>query len=242
MSKPLVGVTGWRGEFPTYAGPQTLDTLETTYSHALIDAGMVPVIIPNGQSPGAATEVVARVDGLVLTGGSDIDPEMYGGPRQRVEDDDIEVDRFEVALVRAARSADKPVLAICRGLQLLNVALGGTLVQDVTSPGGAHEPVEEGHDPEELERRRHPVLLSDDGLLSRVYGSTEIKVNSLHHQGVGALADELIAEGQAPDGLIEAARYRGSWWAVGIQWHPERLPIADRDPLFDALREALGTA
>jgi putative glutamine amidotransferase len=239
MSMPLVGLTAWRGEFPTYAGPQTLDTLETTYSQAVIAAGMSPLIIPNGQAPESAPEVVARVDCLVLTGGSDIDPEMYGNARRRVEEDDIEVDRFEVALVRAARSANKPVLAICRGLQLLNVALGGTLNQDVASPETAHEPIEDGYDPEELERRRHPVLLTTHGILSRVYGSTEIKVNSMHHQGIETLPDDLIAEGHAPDGLIEAARYRGSWWAVGIQWHPERLPADERDPIFTELRQVV---
>ena len=239
MSVPTAGLTAWRGQFPTYAGPQNLDTLEVTYSRAVIDAGMSPLIIPNGQDPSTAPGVVASVDCLILTGGSDIDPEMYGERRLRVEEDDIEVDRFEVALVRAARVANKPVLAICRGLQLLNVALGGTLTQDVTSPRSAHEPIDEGYDTDELDRRRHPVSLDEGGLLARVYGSAEIKVNSMHHQGVAELADELIAEGHAPDGLVEAARCRGDWWAVGIQWHPERLPADERDPIFIELRRAV---
>ena len=241
MAQPLVAVTAWRGEFPTYAGPQVLNTLETTYSEAMIAAGMIPAIVPNGQSPEAAGPILDHVEALVLTGGADIDPDTYDSTRVRVEGADIAVDQFEIALVTEARSRDLPVLAICRGLQLLNVALGGTLTQDVTAPGTAHEPIEHGYDPDEVEDRRHPVRLETGTLTAKIFGTDEIKVNTLHHQGVDRLATDLVAEGFAPDGLIEAASYRGEWWALGIQWHPERLPYDQRDPLFAALMEAIET-
>ena len=158
MTKPIVGMTAWRGEFPTYAGPQILHTLETQYSDAVIESGMVPLIIPNRQNPGSATRIVNAVDGLLLTGGTDIDPEMYGERRERVEGDDIGVDRFEVALVREARAQDKPVLAICRGLQLMNVALGGSLRQDVAKSGSAHESRHQAGDPCDLPSRQAACL------------------------------------------------------------------------------------
>ncbi len=239
MTKPIVGVTPWRGEFPTYAGPQILHTLETQYSDAVIESGMIPFIIPNGQNPDAASRIIQAVDGLLLTGGTDIDPEMYGEGRERVEGADIGVDRFEVALLREARAQGKPVLAICRGLQLINVAFGGSLRQDVGKLGSAHEPIEAGFDPDEAEQRRHPVHLEEDALLADVFGLRELKVNTLHHQGIDRLAEELIVEGRAPDGLVEAARYEGSWWALGVQWHPERLDSEHRSPLFEALEKAI---
>ncbi len=234
-----VGLTAWRGEFPTYAGPQVLDTLETTYTSAVIDAGMLPLVIPNGLDTSLAPRMVEILDGLILTGGGDIDPATYGRLPQRVEKSDIAVDRFEIALVAAAREARKPVLAICRGLQLLNVALGGTLTQDVTAPGSAHEPIAEGYDPDEAEERRHPVTLDPAGVLASVFEATDIKVNTLHHQGVDQLAPGLIVEGVAPDGLIEAARCDGSWWAIGVQWHPERLEGEMQQQLFGAFKKEL---
>ncbi len=239
MSRPLVGLTALRDEYPTWAGPQILQTLEDTYSNGVIESGMIPLVIPNGQSPESAARIVASLDGLILTGGNDIDPEMYGKERVRVEGADIAVDRFEVALVAEARKQGKPVLAICRGLQLLNVALGGTLTQDVTAAGTAHEPVSDADDPDEVEGRRHAVSLEKHGVLASLFGSDELKVNTLHHQGVDRLSDELIIEARAPDGLIEAARCRGSWWAIGIQWHPERLTSGERSPLFLGLRAAI---
>ncbi|MGI9609117.1 MAG: gamma-glutamyl-gamma-aminobutyrate hydrolase family protein [Acidimicrobiia bacterium] len=240
MTRPVIGITAWRRVLDTFLGPELLQTLSTYYSDAAIEAGMTPIIFPNGQSPAEAERLVAMVDGLLISGGDDIDPVSYGaetGPA--VTGESQEVDEFEVALVQAARDQNKPVLAICRGIQLLNVALGGTLAQDVTSDGGVHDLIRSSTDPEELNQRRHAIHLEDQSLLATVYEASELKVNTLHHQGIDRLAEDLIVEGRAPDGLIEAARCDGSWWAVGVQWHPERMESKDHNPLFSALREAI---
>ena len=225
----------------TFLGKEPMQTLETTYLVAMIGAGIEPLIYPNGRDPSSVNALVAAVDGVVLSGGGDIHPETYGGPNHRVEGDDLEADRFEIALVNTARSAGKPVLAICRGLQLLNVALGGTLSQDVTVSSSAHEPISLDMDPNVFLDRRHPVHLESDSRLAGIYGSDELKVNTLHHQGIERLAEALTVEGTAPDGLIEAVRYSGDWWALGVQWHPERLDPEHHGRLFGAFREAMET-
>ncbi len=241
MTGPVVGITAWRMPMETFLGKEPLQTLETTYVDAVIGAGLTPIVLPNGQDPSSADAVVSAVEGVVLSGGGDIHPEICGGSAKGIEGDDSEVDRFEIAVVDAARAQDKPVLAICRGLQLLNVALGGTLNQDVTVSSSAHEPVSLDMDPDVLLDRRHPVHLESDALLSEIYGFDELKVNSLHHQGIKRLADDLIVEGTAPDGLVEAVRYSGDWWALGVQWHPERLDPEHHGRLFGAFGKAIET-
>ena len=242
MNRPIVGITAWRRPLDTFLGRELLQTLSTYYSDAVIEAGMTPVIFPNGQDPREAERLVSMVDGLVISGGDDINPAMYGAETsESVSGANESVDVFEIALIKAARSAGKPVLAICRGIQLLNVALGGTLTQNVTAAGAVHDVIKSETDAGELEARRHAVHLEEDSLLSGIYGATELKVNTLHHQGVDQLADDLIVEGKAPDGLIEAARCDGSWWALGVQWHPERMESSDHNPLFSAFREAVTT-
>lgn len=224
--RPLVGITAWRRELDTYYGPDRLQTLSTHYTDAVAGAGMDPVIFPAGLDPARAAPLVDLVDGIVLSGGSDIDPATYGEENTHSYDMSREADLFEIAVVEAARERDKPLLAICRGLQMLNVALGGTLLQEVGSAGTAHEPVSRDH--VEMSTRRHVVTFEDDSILSAMYGESEVKVNSLHHQGLARLSDELVVEGRSDDGLVEAARFGGSWWALGVQWHPERLEGAHR--------------
>lgn len=239
MSNPLVGITAWRRELDTFLGRELLHTLSDYYAGAVINAGMTPVIFPNGQDPANATRLVATVDGLVLSGGDDVDPETYGAAPDGSKGHSQVVDRFEIALVQAAREQNKPVLAICRGIQLLNVALGGTLNQEVTKVGTVHEPISQDSDPDTLNRQRHPVHFEHGSLLASAFGTTEIKTNSLHHQGIEELSPALIVEGRTDDGLIEAARCNGSWWALGVQWHPERMDTDHQKPLFSAFRSAI---
>ena len=239
MSNPLVGITAWRRELDTFLGRELLHTLSDYYASAVINAGMTPVMFPNGQDPADAPRLVGTVNGLVLSGGDDLDPETYGATPDGSKGHSQEVDRFEIALVQAARDQNKPVLAICRGIQLLNVALGGTLNQEVTKAGTIHEPITKDSDPDTLNRQRHPVHFESGSLLARAYGTTEIKTNSLHHQGIDQLSPDLVVEGRTDDGLIEAARCRGEWWALGVQWHPERMDPEHQEPLFSAFRAAI---
>ncbi|MCZ6519109.1 MAG: gamma-glutamyl-gamma-aminobutyrate hydrolase family protein, partial [Actinobacteria bacterium] len=123
---------------------------------------------------------------------------------------------------------------------LLNVALGGTLHQEITSRGGVHELISEKTDPDDINAWRHVVRFEPGSLLAGLYGSEEAKVNTLHHQGVDVLASGLVVEGRTDDGLVEAARCEGDWWALGVQWHPERMDD-DHHALFHAFREAIET-
>jgi len=233
---PLVGITSWRRRLETFYGPDTLQTLSVFYTDSLVAAGMTPVLFPGALPTADADRLVAMVDGVVLSGGDDIDPISYGAENTDSKRSHTEVDAFEIAVVGAARAQGKPVLAICRGLQMLNVALGGTLRQEVTSEGGVHDTI--GDDHEETSARRHVVRFEGDSLLAGVYGTSEAKVNTLHHQGVDRLADELVVEGRTDDDLIEAVRYSGDWWALGVQWHPERLE-GDHQRLFAEFKKVM---
>jgi putative glutamine amidotransferase len=234
----LVGITAWRRELGTYLGPEMLQTLSAYYTDAVISAGMTPIVFPNGQDPSEVERLVGLVDGLLISGGDDIDPPTYGTEPTLSRGNDSSVDEFEIALVQTARSQNMPVLAICRGLQLLNVALGGTLNQEVTSAGGVHELIDDNTDPADIKSWRHVVRFEPDSILADIYGSGETKVNTLHHQGVDTLASDLIVEGRTDDGLIEAARCDGNWWALGVQWHPERMDGVHHN-IFQAFKQAI---
>jgi putative glutamine amidotransferase len=235
--KPLVGVTSWRRRLDTLYGPDTLQTLSAYYTDALVAAGMVPVMFPAALDPADADRLVSTVDGVLLSGGDDVDPSTYGADNTASKRSSIEVDEFEIAVFTSARAQGKPLLAICRGLQLFNVALGGTLRQEVTSAGDVHDVMSRDH--VAMNARRHVVTFEPGSVLSGIYEASEAKVNTLHHQGVDLLADGLVVEGRSDDGLIEAARWEGEWWALGVQWHPERLE-GDHQRLFQVFRDQLG--
>lgn len=236
--RPIVGVTAWRRELNTFLGPEVLQTISAYYTNALIDSGMTPMVIPNAQEPSEAGRFVDLIQGLVLSGGDDVDPSSYDARPDGSKVFDKTVDDFEIALVQAARAQGKPVLAICRGLQILNVALGGTINQEVLAEGTVHDAINDQTDPAELNERRHVVHLVEDSLLEDLYGASEVKVNTLHHQSIEELASDMRVEARSEDGLIEAARCDGRWWALGVQWHPERMDDGHHQ-LFGAFRQAI---
>ena len=215
---PLVAVTGRRRPAAgVHDGPPQLDLLEVEvyfagYADKLIAAGGLPLHVPAGADPAA---VAARADALVLTGGTDVDPALYGEePHPTVRFDRARDDR-ELALLAAALDRDLPVLAICRGLQLLNVHLGGTLHQHLPDhPVGA-----EGV---------HEVRFAEGSRLHEVYGPRCL-VNSLHHQAVATPGRGVVCVGHAPDGVVEAVEVPGRG-VIGVQWHPEQL--ARVEPVF----------
>ncbi len=194
------------------------------YVEAIRRAGGEPLVVePAAGAPGRAVETI---DGLLLTGGADIDPALYGEARHpTVEPAEAGRDAFEIALVRLAVARDVPVLGVCRGVQVLNVAFGGGLVQDVPgqTPGAvAHAvtdtPVTWAHD----------VWVSKGSRLwqamqERLNEDAECRVNSRHHQAVGRVAEGFDAVATAPDGLIEAIERPASRFCVGVQWHPENF-------------------
>lgn len=233
MPGPLIGITTWHREVATLVGPaEPMFTLDVGYAEAVAAAGAVPVLLPN-LDPAVAAETIDRLDGLLLSGGGDIDPARYGAHNTRSTDIDARRDRWELSLAAAAAEAGVPTLGICRGLQMLNVAAGGTLRQHVWTDGGDHpDLLPAGHT--HLEVGRHEVAFEEGSRLRTVYGVERRVVNSLHHQGIDRLADRFAATARTPGGAIEGIEATDGWEAMAVQWHPERLPADDERPLFEA--------
>ncbi|MEX2157288.1 MAG: gamma-glutamyl-gamma-aminobutyrate hydrolase family protein [Gemmatimonadales bacterium] len=206
-------------------------TLNTTYVRALEGAGLVPLAVPTMLAPERAAAALHGVRGLVLTGGEDVAPERYGAtPHPRLGAVDPVRDAAELALIAAARARRLPILAICRGIQILNVALGGTLYQDLDSerPGPVSHAGETDHD----------VRVEPGSLLERTLGVRSATVNSRHHQAIRDLAPGLRAVAWAADGVIEGAEPVDASlpWTVAVQWHPEDLT---ERALFDGFARAV---
>ncbi len=218
--------------------------LNSTYIIALESAGLIPLLVPPLASTSAAREILAIVDGLVLTGGEDVDSTLYGQERHSKGGVPNRArDATEIALVLAAREMAKPVLAICRGPQLLNVALGGTLIQDIGSQiAGAVE-----HNArDDRGARVHDVAIEPGSRIAEAMGAVRLRVNSLHHQSVGEIAPGLRITGRAPDGVIEGIESESpDWWAIAVQWHPEEMNDSpepwDRG-LFRAFATSIGNS
>jgi len=199
--------------------------LEDYRQSILHTGGEVRVIDPSM----SVADALAGIGGLLLTGGGDVEPARYGAtPHEKLEEVDPARDEFEIALIAAARSRDLPIFAICRGVQMLNVAAGGTLVQDIPSEvTGAlnHSLVVPPHPPYEL---AHEVWVEKDSLLAklmgdRLVGSDTCDVNSRHHQAVKTIAPGYRVSATAPDGVIEAIEDPAARFCLGVQWHPENF-------------------
>jgi len=214
--------------------------LNDAYVRAVEAAGLVPLVTPPLARDDEAATVLDAVDGLLLTGGADVDPACYGAPAHpEIGPLNPARDRWEITLAREARARGLPTLGICRGLQLVNVALGGTLVQDIPS----ERPSAVRHDaPVERSQRVHPVAIEPDSALARAIGATSLATNSFHHQALATVADALRVTARAPDGIVEGAESTelDRWWFLAVQWHPEELTATreawDRE-LFAAFAE-----
>lgn len=217
----LVGIVSDRRLFDGMAVHQANDE----YIAAVRDgAGALPLILPSTGRPLDAAEILSAVDGLLFTGApSNVAPLHYGATaRPGTELDEIR-DATTLPLLRAAITAQKPLLAICRGFQELNVALGGSLHQHLHELPGRldhREPPDVSREAEYA--KAHAIAITPDGLLARLSGLTQAMVNSLHHQGVDRLAPSLKVEAEAPDGQIEAVSLpQNRAFLLGVQWHPE---------------------
>lgn len=201
---------------------KTLQYVEQSLAHWLMSEGLKVFMIPSVPegSPVTLVSLVEDLDGLVLSGGSDVAPETYGETPIRPEwKGDAVRDRYEIALVREFMRAKKPILGVCRGAQLLNVALGGTLYQDIETqvPGALVHRNWELYD-----RLFHDLRFESGSGLEKLYGSGLRKINTIHHQGLKKIGNDLRVEALSPkDGIVEAIRYTGGSYALAVQWHPE---------------------
>lgn len=214
--------------------------LKTAYVEAVARAGGLPLLVAPTEDPELIEALVPLMEGLVVTGGAfDIDPTLYGATAlHRVDAPKPTRTHFERALIEAALARGRPVFGVCGGMQLLNVVLGGTLIQDIGAEvAGAleHEQPTSPTDP------HHEVALTPGGLLARLTGSGQRPVNSTHHQAVARLGRGLEVEARSPDGVIEAIALAGRPEVFGVQWHPELLADAASAALYGHLvASALG--
>jgi putative glutamine amidotransferase len=239
QTQPLIAVTTSevrRSEavFPTPQGepPRHEMALGLKYLHALELAGAIPLVVPP-LSPPMVEALLDRVDGLCLSGGPDLDPASYDEPPHKCDGPmEPKLDEFEIALTAAADRRSMPILAICRGLQLLNVARGGSLYQhlpDVVGEQINHRQDRPGAEP------THSVSLTQPSRLARILGSDCVQVNSFHHQAVARLGHNLVVTGRAPDGTVESIEAIDREFVVGVQWHAETLiDRAEQAALFRA--------
>lgn len=235
--KPLIGITTNQS---THADGHPTVLLMQAYIHAVMQAGGVPVLIPSMLHADGWDALYARLDGILFSGGGDIAIEHFDGvPHPRVYGVDPERDAIELKLIQASAADGKPFLGICRGCQLVNVGLGGTLYTHLPDQlPGALDHAYRGHLRTTLV---HQVKLEEGTRAAEIFGEPILKVNSLHHQGLKDLAPALRAAGYAPDGLVEAVELPDHPFGIAVQWHPEWL--TDQQPtrnLFRKFVEAAG--
>jgi putative glutamine amidotransferase len=242
-SRPLIGVTTSEMRVatnvePTPQGepPRKEMALGLAYLRAIEASGGLPLVIPPMPSA-AIAPLVDRLHGLCLSGGPDLDPAAYGAaPHAKLGPTEPELDRFELELAREAHGRNLPILAICRGAQLLNVATGGTLFQHVPD---LTDGTVEHRQPGAADEVTHLVDLAGGSITAAVIGATEISVNSFHHQAVDRLGRGLLAVGWSPDGVVEAIEAPARDYVLGVQWHAECLAERpEQKHLFNGLVEA----
>ena len=218
----IIGITGnTTGKITTSESKQTLNR---AYIRAVEEAGGVPLILPVTENSDVLNRCLDVIDGLLLSGGVDVERACYGQyPHPKLGETDADRDASELLLIRAALERDTPIFAICRGLQILNVALGGTLYQDLPTekPSAIFHAQSERNIPRH--DTVHPIRIDPDSRLAKIVGKTEVAVNSLHHQAVKDIGDGLKGTAWAADGVIEAAEMPDKRFVVAIQCHPEEL-------------------
>ncbi|MED5265322.1 MAG: gamma-glutamyl-gamma-aminobutyrate hydrolase family protein [Actinomycetota bacterium] len=229
-SAPLIGITGKRRSGKDLKGSLKvmgdlpLDVYWDDYAQGIISAGGIPVWLPVGADP---TLYIERLDGLLMSGGADIQPEIYGAEIDpKTFNPEPIRDEFEISLLDAAFKSATPVAGICRGLQIINVYSGGSLFQDVPT----HAIRDKAPSTE-----AHTVTMAENSILEEIYGGSRM-VNSLHHQSIERIGEGLRVSAQAEDGGVEGIEHE-ALPVVAVQWHPEMLTSRDSDPLFRWLVE-----
>jgi putative glutamine amidotransferase len=235
--KPLIGITTYHS---TNAYGQPLVLLQESYVRAIRQAGGVPVLIPSLIAQDGWEAVYARLDGVLFSGGGDIGLEHSpGDPHPRIDEVDPNRDTVELNMVNAAASDGKPFLGICRGCQVMNVALGGTLYTHI--PDQLPNALDHSYPGNLRTVLVHQVKIEEGTQTAEIFGEPIIKVNSLHHQGIKDVAPSVRAAGHAPDGLVEVIELRDHPFGLAVQWHPEWLADqAGTRNLFKKFVEAAG--
>jgi putative glutamine amidotransferase len=243
MSRPVIGITCSRsvgGRWSDYDLGHFIEFAYDAYSQAVLNCGGAPLLVPISQNKSSLGAICGLVDGLILSGGPDINPRFYREePRQGLKDVDENQDEMELELARQAVAAEVPVFGICRGLQLLNVAMGGTLYQDIA----LQVPKACNHSPRaDRSIVTHKVRIESDSRLEDTIQRRSLWVNSKHHQAVRDPAPGLVIGAVASDGIIEALEDPNRPFILGVQWHPEGLWQKDASArkLFKALVTAAG--
>jgi putative glutamine amidotransferase len=237
MRAPIIGLTTFDDE----QNERPYAMLQTHYVRAVVAAGGVPVLIPNQLPEEMWMELYASLNGILFTGGGDIRTELFNGtPHPKVNEVDDERDSLELPLLRVAVEDGKPFLGICRGLQVTNVALGGTLYTHIAD----QHPDAQRHDWYPNIPRNylaHPVRVDEGSRIAGILGEPVLQVNSLHHQGIKDLAPALKAVAYAPDGIIEAVELPDHPYGFAVQWHPEWLTDQESmQRLFKSFVDAAG--
>jgi putative glutamine amidotransferase len=235
--KPLIGITTNQSHNVYW---QPTITLMQSYVNAVTQAGGVPVLIPSLIEEDGWDAVYSRLDGILFSGGGDISLEHFSGqPHPRIDDVDLARDSIELNFVNAAASDGKPFLGICRGCQVVNVALGGTLFTHI--PDQLPDALDHDYPGNKRTILVHEVKIEEGTYIAEIYGEPFIRVNSLHHQGLKDIAPSLRVAGHASDGLVEAIELPDHRFGLAVQWHPEWL--TDQEPtrkLFRKFIEAAG--
>jgi len=217
--KPVIGITT-NHSINNYGQPLVL--LQQSYVKAIMQAGGVPVLIPSLVATDGWDALYARLDGILFSGGGDIGLEHApGDPHPRIDDVDPERDSVELKMLNAAASDGKPFLGICRGCQVMNVALGGTLYTHI--PDQLPNALDHSYPGNMRTVLVHQVKIEEGTHIAEIFGEPIIKVNSLHHQGIKDVPPSIRVAGYAPDGLVEAIELPEHPFGLAVQWHPEWL-------------------
>jgi putative glutamine amidotransferase len=236
MPRPLIGITARNGR-DSDRHPTTV--LLQAYLDAILSAGGMPFIIPSYLSGQMLEDLYSRLDGILFSGGGDIALDHFEGvPHPSIDLVDPLRDAAELWLLRTAAGQGKPLLGICRGVQVMNVALGGTLYTHIPD----QLPRAMDHQSPGSQRRKlvHSVEVDGASRAAGIFGETRLQVNSLHHQGLKDVAPALRVAGHAPDGLVEVVELSGHPYALGVQWHPEWL--TDQPPMQRLFRSFVEAA
>jgi putative glutamine amidotransferase len=241
--KPIIGITSSIDRRSPIFGETY--SLARKYAEGVLQAGGVPLIIPHNLDEDSLRVVLDRLDGVVLSGGGDMDPALFG-EEQHPTTSEIEPDRdrVELTLARWVVERDRPFLAICRGIQVLNVALGGSLVQDIPSQVPNAVPHSFDRKTTPRDHAAHAVQIDLSSQLAKIMQAEVVQTNSWHHQAIKQAATELRVTAYAPDGVIEAVEVPGRRYAIGVQWHPEWMfeKWAEHRRLFEGLVRASESA